>query len=64
VAIASVVFSPDSQTLVTAAEDARVILWNLDRIRQLIPLQYGCDWVRDYLQHSLEVKRRDRSLCN
>ncbi len=60
----SVAFSPDSQTLVTAGENAQVILWNLDRIRQLIPLQYGCDWVRDYLQHSLEVKRRDRSLCN
>jgi WD40 repeat protein len=60
----SVVFSPDSQTLATAGEDAKVILWNLEQIRQLIPLQYGCDWVRDYWQHSLAVKQREPSFCN
>ena len=59
----SVVFSPDSQTLATAGEDGKIILWNLDNIRQLNPLEYGCNWSEDYLQYSIEVARRDRYLC-
>ena len=57
----SVTFSPDSQTLVTAGENAKVILWNLDNILQLSPLEYGCNWIKDYLNHSPEVVQR--GLC-
>jgi WD40 repeat protein len=59
----SVTFSPDSQTLATAGEDAKIILWNLNNIRHLNSLQYGCNWIKAYLQHSPEVDRQDRSLC-
>jgi WD40 repeat protein len=51
----SVTFSPDSQTLATAGEDAKIILWNLNNIRHLNSLQYGCNWIKAYLQHSPEV---------
>jgi WD40 repeat protein len=59
----SVIFSPDSQTLATAGEDAKIILWNLNNIRHLNSLQYGCNWLKAYLQHSPEVDRQERNLC-
>ncbi|MEM7591081.1 MAG: AAA-like domain-containing protein [Cyanobacteria bacterium P01_A01_bin.83] len=57
------VFSPDSQTLATAGEDAKVILWNLDNILQLNPLEYGCNWIQDYLHHSPEVTQPTVESC-
>ncbi|MEM8674318.1 MAG: AAA-like domain-containing protein [Cyanobacteria bacterium P01_G01_bin.67] len=63
-AIWSLVFSPDSQTLATAGEDDKVILWNLANIRQLSPLEYGCNWLKDYLAYSPEVTQGERNLCN
>ena len=59
----SVAFSPDSQILATAGEDSKVMLWNLDSILPLDPLDYACNWVRDYLQHSSELSSGDRQLC-
>ncbi|GAB4535780.1 MAG: AAA-like domain-containing protein [Pleurocapsa sp.] len=50
----SVAFSPDSQTLATAGEDGKIILWSLNNILEINPLQYGCDWVKDYLHHLLD----------
>ncbi|MEO0926711.1 MAG: AAA-like domain-containing protein [Cyanobacteria bacterium J06643_13] len=60
----SVAFSPDSQTLATAGEDGKIILWNLDNIRQLNPLEYGCNWLDDYLQSSSEISSGDRNICD
>jgi WD40 repeat protein len=59
----SVTFSLDSQTLATAGEDAKIILWNLNNIRHLNSLQYGCNWIKAYLQHNPEVDQQDRNLC-
>ena len=36
-----------------------MILWNLQRILNLDPLAYACDWVRDYLRTNAEVEESD-----
>jgi WD40 repeat protein len=74
-----VTFSPDGKFIASASQDRTAILWNLERIFQLDFLQYGCDWVRDYLGTNADVgesdSRRDswtssrnalasRTLCN
>jgi hypothetical protein len=38
---------------------ATAILWNLERIFQLDFLQYGCNWVRDYLGTNADVEESD-----
>jgi WD40 repeat protein len=42
-------FSPDDRQIASAAEDKQIRVWNLERILQLDPLQYSCNWVHDYL---------------
>jgi hypothetical protein len=39
-------------------------LWNLERIFQLDFLQYGCNWVGNYLQTNALVEESDRHLCD
>ncbi|MBD1912933.1 AAA-like domain-containing protein [Leptolyngbya sp. FACHB-8] len=57
-------FSPDGKMLVSSSIDKQVILWNLERIRNTDLLQFGCDWVRDYLRTSEAVEPSDRTLCD
>ena len=59
-----VAFSPDGKFIASASQDTTAILWNLERIFQLDFLEYGCDWVRDYLRTNAEVKEEDRHLCD
>jgi WD40 repeat protein len=59
-----VTFSPDGKFIASASQDKTAIVWNLERIFQLDFLQYGCDWVRDYLRTNAEVKEEDRHLCD
>ncbi|MEG4148854.1 WD40 domain-containing protein [Microcoleus sp. Pol12B5] len=59
-----VTFSPDGKFVASASQDTTAIVWNLERIFQLDFLQYGCDWVRDYLQTNADVKEEDRHLCD
>ena len=62
-AVEGIHFSPDGKTLASASWDTRVILWNLEEALKIDPLEYGCDWIHDYLTYSAEVKESDRQLC-
>ena len=52
----SVAFSPNSKTLATAGEEGKIKLWNLANMIELDPLEYGCDWLNDYLSARQQYK--------
>ena len=54
-------FAPEGKTLVSGSEDNTVIIWDLDRIAKLNLLDYGCNWVEDYLANNPNVE--DPNLC-
>jgi WD40 repeat protein len=56
-------FHPSRPLLISAGDDQTIIVWNLEQIRHLDPLVYGCNWVRDYLHTNPTVDRADATLC-
>ncbi|NET49241.1 MAG: hypothetical protein F6K09_11055 [Merismopedia sp. SIO2A8] len=57
-------FSPNGQNLVSAGADKTIILWDWDQALELDEvLNYGCQWIGNYLTHNSEVAEGDRQLC-
>lgn len=63
--VKSVSFSPDDRILASSDSIGKVILWNLNLdLGYEALLARGCDWVRDYLRNSANVKEEERNLCD
>ena len=60
----SVAFTGDGNFLVSGGEAGTMIIWNVKNILTLKPLNYACNWVRDYLRTNTEVEESDRYLCD
>jgi WD40 repeat protein len=60
----NIAFSPDGKTLASSSMDKTIVLWDLEKILDLDLLEYGCNWVRDYLRTNVAVKASDRHLCD
>ena len=61
--ITSLAYSPDGRHLYSGGMDSQLIAWDLEKIAELDPLEYACNWAQDYLQTNVEVAESDRTLC-
>lgn len=61
--ITSLAFSPDGHFLYSGSDDSQIIVWDLAQISKLDPIDYACNWIRDYLQNGEGLSDRDRRLC-
>ncbi|MGD1712600.1 WD40 repeat domain-containing protein, partial [Dapis sp. BLCC M172] len=57
-----VAFSPNGEIIATASSDKTVKLWNVWKFDRLH--EWGCNWMRDYLENNPNVSESDRHLCD
>jgi WD40 repeat protein len=63
--VKSLSFNADGRLLASSDSLGNAILWNLDFDSSPEKLfMQGCNWVKDYLQNSANVKQEDRHLCD
>ncbi|MGK7889202.1 MAG: AAA-like domain-containing protein [Leptolyngbyaceae cyanobacterium] len=63
-AVRTVAFRQDGQQLAALGDDGTLVLWDVPAVLNLQPLDYACEWVRDYLRTNREVSEGDRGLCD
>ncbi|GFE70417.1 AAA-like domain-containing protein [Chroococcus sp. FPU101] len=61
--VSSVAFSQDGKTLASSSDDQTIILWDLPQILNLNLINFGCNWVRDYLKTNTTVEKSERNIC-
>lgn len=61
--VRTLTFRKDGQILSSVGDDGSLVMWNIPPIQKLHPLDYACDWVRDYLHTNATVTDSDRKLC-
>jgi len=61
--ITSLAYSPDGRYLYSGGMDSQLITWDLEKIADLDPLEYACQWIQDYLRTNVAVDEGDRSVC-
>jgi WD40 repeat protein/energy-coupling factor transporter ATP-binding protein EcfA2 len=56
-------FSPDGLVLASGDNAGNLILRDLDLTAKDL-VEYGCNWVRDYLKNNPDVTKSDKTLCD
>ncbi|MGK7957106.1 MAG: AAA-like domain-containing protein [Crocosphaera sp.] len=62
--VRSLAFSPDGEQIAVGSRDNMLVLWNLKAILSVEELEYGCDWIKDYLKFNAPVSESDRRICD
>ena len=58
-------FNPDGKTLVSVSDDAKVQIWTAETLEsEQQMLDRGCQWLKDYLKHNVNVTPSDRQICD
>jgi WD40 repeat protein len=59
--VRTLTFRKDGQILTSVGDDGSLVFWNIPTILKLQPLEYACNWVRDYLHTNPGVTEGDRA---
>ena len=63
VALWDALFMPGDRSVISAGENKKVLLWDLDTVLdEDLLISMGCQWAKDYLQNGQDVE--DRGLCD
>ncbi|MDJ0659686.1 MAG: AAA-like domain-containing protein [Crocosphaera sp.] len=62
--VRSLAFSPNGEQIAVGSRENILVLWNLKAILAVDELDYGCGWIRDYLQFNAPVSDSDRHICD